>query len=402
MNKKLMAVAVAGVFAAPVAAFAQSSVTISGQLKGGFESLSYGSSNAARVGNHSTTGVADDSSALVFTILEDLGGGLQAEGRLDLRMSVDSGGQSANTAGNAAIGNTAGLASASGNSHLGLKSKQWGTVFFGRQDLHYFNNESNLTDKGSLRATSVALLSYVINPAGRSAPIANATRTGNVVYYKTPDFGPFWMIVAYSSNAAGAGGQETDIGATGRKGWAWNLNPNLSGANWQVGYSYWKSKQDSGQAGNASLTGDQRGDRLYGSYVWSGFKIGLAYDHSKVTGAFNGVVQNKRDVWSIPASYTWGPHTIQGHYTWAQKDKAAQFNGLDTKANMWALSYAYELSKRTSAAFTYAKVNNHSAANYNVFASTSLGLDNGTAGAATGAMAGEDPSIWAVTLRHAF
>ena len=39
MNKKLVAVAVAGLFAAPAVALAQSSVTISGVLKGGFENL---------------------------------------------------------------------------------------------------------------------------------------------------------------------------------------------------------------------------------------------------------------------------------------------------------------------------------------------------------------------------
>ena len=39
MNKKIAAVAVAGLFAAPSVALAQSSVTISGQLKAGFETM---------------------------------------------------------------------------------------------------------------------------------------------------------------------------------------------------------------------------------------------------------------------------------------------------------------------------------------------------------------------------
>ena len=93
MNKKLIAVAVAGAFAAP-AAFAQSSVTISGQIKGGFEGLSYGNYGNPAAGraagtNRSQTGVVDDSSAVVFTVLEDLGGGMQAEARIDLRPSID-------------------------------------------------------------------------------------------------------------------------------------------------------------------------------------------------------------------------------------------------------------------------------------------------------------------------
>jgi len=411
MNKKLLAVAVAGVFAAPVAALAQSSVTISGLIKGGFESQSMGSFSPLRAAgaNKSTTGVVDDSSSIVFTVLEDLGNGMQAEARLDFRPSIDSGGSSAaannvNAAPNA-------LLAAGGNTHLGLKSKQWGTFFFGRQDLHYFNTESNITDKGSLRASPIALLSYVANTtnaagAGKAVVIANGTRTPNVVYYKTPDFGPFWMIVAYSSSVASP--TDGDIGVVGRKGRAWNINPNFSGANWQVGYSYWTSKADGGVQGagltNTVSVGDQRSDRLYGSYVWGGFKIGGAWDKSRVNLALSGVQSNNRTAWSIPASYTWGPHSVHAVYTKANNDKAAVNAGLDTRSSEWAMAYAYELSKRTSVALSYARINNHANADYFLFASTSLGLDNAgnAAGNSVGSLPGEKPTMWGVTLRHAF
>src|SRR6478609_5198282 len=144
MNKKLIAVAVAGVFAAP-AAFAQSSVTISGQIKGGFEQLKLSNAPATR-GNTSQTGVVDDSSALVFSVVEDLGGGLSAVVRLDMRIKPDDGGGSVSAAGAATGAYNPGNI-VSGNSHFGLLSKQWGRIVFGRQDLHYFNTESNITDK---------------------------------------------------------------------------------------------------------------------------------------------------------------------------------------------------------------------------------------------------------------
>ena len=48
MNRKIAAVAVAGLFAAPAAALAQSSVTISGYLKMGFENLKLGDFSSAR------------------------------------------------------------------------------------------------------------------------------------------------------------------------------------------------------------------------------------------------------------------------------------------------------------------------------------------------------------------
>ena len=408
MNKKLIAVAVAGLFAAPTAALAQSSVTISGQIKGGFENLKLSNGGATRIGNTSQSGVVDDSSALVFSVREDLGGGLAAVVRLDMRIKPDDGG-GVNSAGGLATGayNTGNIVN--GNSHFGLQSKQWGRIILGRQDLHYFNTESNITDKGSLRSSSTALLSYI----GGSA-IAGATRTQNVVHYLSPNWGGFTIIGAYSGNP---GGQETDIGTTARKGSAWNFNPNYAAANWQVGYSYWTSKPDSNSAINTSLTTgtgitlpaaasvpiDQRGDRLYGSYVFPfGLKIGLAWDKSKLKSTTGGGDLARRDAWSLPVSYAWGNHTVHVNYSEAGDDKVAAGN---QKASMWGLAYSYDLSKRTSVALTYAQISNKNpdglgvgGATYNLFTSTSLGLG----GSAGGMKAGEDPKMWGVTMRHAF
>lgn len=375
MNKRLLAVAVAGALAAPTAAFAQSSVTISGVFKGGFESSKLGNPNAGRVGNVSNTGVVDDSSRLIFNVVEDLGGGMQAIGQYDLRLKLDDN-QGAPAPASAIAG---------GNDHVGLRSKTWGRIFLGRQDLHYFNRESDLTNRGSLRADSISILSYVV-AAGAPNAIAGATRTQNVVHYTTPNWGGFTMIAAYSSNPSAT---DADIGTTARKGSAWNLNPNMQGSNYQVGYSYWRSKPDAG------ATPDQRGDRLYGSYVWGGFKVGLAWDKSTQTIAATGVKINSRSAWSFPASYTWGAHSINVHYDRAGNDKAAGFAGMDTKARMWAASYAYDLSKRTSAAITYARINNGANANYNFFTGTSLGVSPAP-------LPGEKPRMWGVTLRHQF
>ena len=369
MNKKLIAVAVAGLFAAPTVALAQSSVTISGMFKGGYENLSY--RNYQRVAsNKSQSGVVDDSSRIIFSVKEDLGGGMSAVGQIDMRFAPD-----------------VGSLSTSGNTFFGLSSKSWGTISVGRRDLHYFNRESNLTDKGSLRADSISLLAYVGNTTTGNLAIANATRTQNVVHYLSPNWSGFTFILAYSSSPSA---QDTDIASGVRRGSAWNFNPNFRGANWQVGYSYWDSKADA----NVGNTANQRGDRLYGSYVFPfGLKLGLAWDKSRVKNAATGVTTAKRDTWSLPISYTWGNHSIHFHYDQANNDKAT---AADDKAKMWAISYAYDLSKRTSAAITYAQINNQSGALYNFFTSTSLGLGN------SAVAAGEDPRMFGVTLRHAF
>lgn len=362
MKKKLLAVAVAGALTAPVAAFAQSSVTITGFFKGGVEHTKLG--NSARNPSGALS-VVDDSSRVVFNVREDLGGGLAAIGQVDMRFSIDQG-----------------ALSAAGNNHVGLQSKSWGRIFFGRQDLHYFGRESEMTAKGSLRSDSISLLAFA---GGGATAIAGATRTANVIHYTTPNWNGFSMIAAYSSS--GGGGADADIASGVRKGSAWNLAPVYAANNWTVGYSYWTSKPD------AALAGEQRGDRLFGSYKFPmGFKIGLAWDKARIKTSGAGDT-SKRNAWSIPMSYVWGNHEIHAHFDKARDDKVT---AIDDGASMFAVSYAYNLSKRTSAALTYARINNKEGGKYNLFTGVGLG------GQVVATLAGEDPRMWGLTLRHAF
>lgn len=390
MKKKLLAVAVAGALAAPGFALAQSSVTISGIFKVSLDNQKI--SGGARLAglNSSETRIADDSSRILFNVVEDLGGGLQAIAQLDWRVAFDQGSDS--------IG---------GNNHVGLRSKTLGRIFVGRQDLHYGGRESDLTNlAGSLKADSISLLAYA---GGGGQAIAAATRTPNVIHYTTPNFGGFTMIAAYSTSpnpggavaGVGAAGSltESDIGTAFRKGRAYNLNPNFDAGNWVVGYSYWNQKNDGG-IGAAALAAnagaDQRGDRLYGSFKMAGFKVGLAWDKSRLksaAGATNGTEISNRTAWSIPVSYTMGNNQFHFHYTKARDDRATV---AQDGAKMVALSYQYTLSKRTSVGVTYAKITNDAAANYNFFTTASLGSASGTA------VAGEDPRMMAATIRHAF
>jgi predicted porin len=422
MNKKLLAAAVAGLFSLPAVSQAQSvvnqsSVTISGFFKVSAENISlrsYGGTAGIPAGrpagsNRSEGRLADDSSRIDFNVVEDLGGGLFAVAQAELRMNV------ANP--------SSGLPPMAGNTHVGLRGS-WGQIRAGLQDLHYFQQGSYLTVKGDQRADSMSLMSYA---GGGGQAIANATRTPNVVFYDTPElWGGLTTRIAYSFSPAndgvngttsvtgttGQGGAvppstSADIGTTTRKGRAWNLNPNWNAANLNLGYSYWSSKMDNPNGFATIQAGaDQRADRLYGSYLFPmGLRIGLAWDKSKLTAAnttlaTNGAQISNRTVWSLPVSYAWGPHEIHAHFDRAGNDKAAG-NGLiaagaDTKARMFAASYQYNLSKRTSLALTYAQINNGAAATYNFYNSTSL------ASADSAPKAGEDPRVWALTLRHAF
>ena len=120
MKKSLIALAA---FAATTA-FAQSSVTLSGIIKGGIAANSY-SGSATATNNGSNTSVSDGSSRFILSGTEDLGGGLKANFSIDTRFRADENGGAP----------TGGLVG-TGNAFVGL-SGGFGAVQLGKLDTHY-------------------------------------------------------------------------------------------------------------------------------------------------------------------------------------------------------------------------------------------------------------------------
>jgi len=418
MNKKLLAVAVAGALAAPGMAFAQaSSVTISGFFKVGFESLKYSDENQTlqtvnRLNNNQLR-VVDNSSRIIFNTNEDLGNGMSAIGQLDVRFSPD---QASTIQTSNPIG--------SGNTWVGLKSNTLGMIRLGRFDLHYGKAPSDLTNKaGALQAATTSLFDYI----GQSA-IANATRTQNVIKYDSPNFSGFTGSLAYSTNPVGnseqdmlnttaalgqqsvtpgpipgtaaigtalvAGGATTPGGTnTSRKGYGYNANPEYTNGPFQIGYSHWFAKPDAPIA----TTNDQTGDSVYGYWKFGDLKIGLGWNRSKLENSNSERKVAERDAWSLPVAYTMGPHSFYGHYTEAEHIKSDTIaNTSNTGAKMFALAYEYSLSKRTSVGLTYAQIKNDDAANYNFFTSNSLGSTDAVPGL------GAKLELFQATIFHSF
>lgn len=396
-KKQVIAAAVAGVFLAPATLFAQSSVTLSGRLTMTFDDVTIKN----RAGRNSETAVNDNTSLIRFSVTEDLGGGLQAIGQVETRNQLDTG-----------------SLSAAGSNHVGLRSKSWGTLKIGRENLHFFHRESDMFAKGgSLRGDSIGILGYV---NGGATSIANATRTANMIQWISPTWSGFTLNAAYSSNpdqGSASGGLERDLGSAVRRGRAWNFNPAYKGANFNVGYSYWDGKSDGAFAGLGAptiLTGaifgipaglDQRSHRFFGSYRWGGFKAGLAFDDSRlktVTALATTEISDRR-AWSIPLEYTTGPHSLFVEYSKANKDKAAPWAGLDTDANLISLTYAYSLSKRTALGLNYARLNNGRNSFYNLFTSRNGTQDPlGVASTGPNPNAGEDPRVIGASISHYF
>ncbi len=364
LDKTALASALAAALALPATAQAQSSVTITGFFKVSYEYLKLGDSVKSP---SSEDRVADELSRIYFRVVEDLGGGLQAIGQVEWRINMPAGTDATN-----------------GANWVGLKSKRFGTLKFGRNDLHYNQTPSTINSKGSLRAWNASIVSAA---GGGGTIIAYGTRTPNLIYYETPKWGAFDVIAAYSTNPGAAA--EADIGSTVRKGKGFNVVPRYMTKDWGVVYSYWDAQNDNSPT-------HQRADRVWGFYKLRGFRIGAVYDKSKIRNDFVGTTTSNRDAWSIPLSYQTGKHNFWLEYSEARDDKAT---AAPDGATMWATAYAYDFSKRTSLGLTYTKIRNDSGASYNLWNSASVG----GGGSASGAVApGEDPSVVAATVRHSF
>lgn len=364
MSRRILTAFVAGMLSFPAVALAQSSVTITGMIKMAAETVKLG--NSAKTPS-SEGRIADELSRVIFQVTEDLGGGLQAVAQIDWRVVPD-----------------AGTDAISGNNWVGFRSREWGALLVGRVDLHYHHSPSELTAKaGSLKAWNVSLLSFA---GGGGTAIGLGTRTANLVRYESPNWGGLAFTASYSMNPAPPA--EADLGSNVRKGNAWNFVPSYAAKDWQFAWSHWRSKPD------ALAASDQKADRLWGSYAWGGFKIGLAWDRARLTNGTTGITTSNRTAWSLPLRYATAAHTFYLEYTKARDDKAtAAADG----ARMVALAYNYDLSKRTSLGLTYARITNQAGAFYNLFNSAAA---QGSASAAVAP--GEDPRIWSLGMRHSF
>ena len=311
--------------------------------------------------------VVDELSRVFFRMTEDLGDGVHAIAQIEWRPIID-----------------AGTDAISGNNWVGLRSPSWGQFVFGRADLHYHYTTSEVSSKGaSTKAQNPAILAYA---GGGATAIANDSRTPNVVKYDSPNWSGFTLTAAYSTNPVPATVVEADINSAVRKGNGYNLAPIYTASNWQVGYSYWRAKPD------AMAAPDQRADRAWGYYTWGGFKVGLAYDRSKLTTA--GVTTSNRTAWAPTARYATGPHNFYLEYSKAKDDKAT---AASDGAYMISAAYAYDLSKRTSVGLSYVNIKNDPGAVYNVYV-------GGGAYASTGAapLPGEDPRLFSIGVKHVF
>jgi predicted porin len=340
MQKKLIALAVAGLMSAP--AFAQSNVTIYGTIDYGYvwQSRSvYVDNNYDRIKGRSgiDSGVSK-ANRLGFKGVEDLGNGLKAVFVLEQGLQGDSG---AIWKGGSARQSYAGLAGG------------FGTIAFGRQytPQHVFLGSVDPFGNNGLGSAKNV--------------IAVDDRLDNLVAYISPNWGGFSFIAGWTWGYQGnewLGNNSKDVSASGTQlntTRVWAIAPSFTLGGLFVGANYHKATtEDEGPVDSISAAD------IFASYDFGPVKLGASYGRRKTEINAPGAKDIKIKQYLIGA--TWkitSNDSLRLSYTHRKAEDIGIFNNetRDAKLGQWAIGYEHALSKRTALYAQYAHQNQNSA-----------------------------------------
>ena len=416
MQKKLMAVAVAGVLGAPAVALAQSStVQVFGTMYIEYSIADQGG-NAAVPSLERTTAdyIQTPGSEVGFKGEEKLGGGLSAW--FQCTSTADPRGISQN-------------GWCSRNSALGMKGA-FGNVFIGNWDTPFKRtiSPSNVggNDTGSwgtafLLTGGSTTTAWPGQAAGSGASAGRAIfkrRQNSSINYDSPNFGGFQVMVATTAAQASTG---TLDAANNNKARIMSVGGQYSAGPIYVGVGYEIHKDANGVSGvpvvaGSPREGDDTGWHIGAAYTWGPVKFGGLYTRQKVemgTVAAPGDVRYR--AWHLGVDWKIvGPHGLRAAYTRAQDTRGTPGtafaagvggNGVvrpgvapigvsnDNGAKLYQIRYVYTFSKRTEFNFGYVKLDNDSVGTYNL---------GGLTGGPAAMRPGENQDAWVMSLRHTF
>ena len=352
MNKKLIAIAIAGAMAAPFAANA-GEATLYGKMHVSVDQFDNDNSNAAE---DSGTGLSSNSSRWGIKGAEDLGGGMKAIWQVETGVNLTDGNGGGNMANR--------------NSFAGLAGG-FGTALVGRHDTPY----KIVGRKADLFGDTVGDSRTLINTA--QGATGHDLRPNNVIAYATPNMGGFSAMAAYVSDW---NGDTTDDNETD----AYSINVAYSAGPLWVGFGTQEISM------NAAGVEDPSANRLAASYKLGAAKLTALWQETEDNGGTDGADQT---TWGIGGAYTMGNNTLKAQYYVADE----MDNTNDTGSSKVAVGIDHAMSKQTSVYAMYAAVDNDDAASVNVVTS-----GHGDAGPAGGPELGGDPSAFSVGLVHKF
>lgn len=313
MQKKLIALAVAGLVAAP-AAMAQSNVTIYGVVDAYFGYSKTGSAKKTVVNGGGLSG-----SRIGFRGTEDLGNGLKAVFTLEYALANDV---------NEGIG-TGGLRAR--QQFVGLQGG-FGTVSLGRQ---YAPGFGVFKFDAAMGASPFSPQSILSVQNGMTITPNSPARWNNSINWKSANMSGFTAQVIY-----GLG--ETNELTDRRTGDKFGLNLDYTNGPLAVGVIY--------HHGEKTVLGEDQKEWLLGAtYDFGAAKVYASYQQDKIDSY-------KGKLWNIGVS---APVGGAGSVFLAYADYNNNVDS-DTEATSWALGYTHSLSKRTTVYAAYSQVRNES------------------------------------------
>jgi predicted porin len=419
MNKKLVAVAVAGVLAAPLAQAQTANVTLYGRINIDMEFVS------GRLANNTDPTVyrvTSNSSRFGLRGTESLGGGLNAIFQIENGSIRPTTGDGGNLAGR--------------DSFVGL-SGAWGTFKMGRylapyDDIHGIFGNDNTAATSILSTASVWAQGF----AGQPSNGGFDDRLMQSIRYDSPSWAGLTASAQFSTN----GGQSGPGSATAPSN---NTNAQSYGVFYRngpfvggVAYEYHHN-----QRGLASLPLSDWAFSVAAKWQFSGFNIAGVYEKMEYEVS-NGPtaatqVRNKlkrNSFWAVDTTINvgangqlflyWGKASdgsgsaqntpgpvvtnttcsasgvcIPGAVSGSNISRVAGLaKGDNTGATHWEISYSYDLSRRTRIYTGYVRINNDSNASYNF----NINPYPGNAGTVTGGPVGMNVSGFVMGMYHNF
>lgn len=415
MKQTTIALAIAGLFAAPIA-FAD--VTLSGNINAGPAFVKSGDGSTGVANSLNTTGatpqqgithsgIATNYSNVTIGSLEDLGGGL----KLDFAFQII-----------APISTVTGVTNR--NSHIGLVGDQWGGVWYGTNEnlyeRYYYSVDpldgaagigGNLSILGTpgyggvfdAPANNPTNCLTTINGVARAGCAGFYRRDENSVWYDSPNwggftFGAYTTLSAYKTNGTSlASPGDPRIWGIGAK----YVGPTIPVQAW-VAYESHKDLYGlnvvTGTAGTATGTKD------HGVQVGAGYTLGdlflfanfeqLKYEADGL--ALGLVNEYKRNAWSVGAKWNVPTGYLGAQYMQAQ-DGSCEISGgagcsaANTGAKSVGIGYYHTLSKQTQAYIMGQYINNDDLNFYTVAGGVGVPTNLGA-------------NVWAATvgLKHSF
>jgi predicted porin len=364
MNKKLVAVAIAGVLAAPLAQAQTANVTLYGSFRMAYDYTRFD----GPTGDTSVNTITSVSSRWGLRGSEALGKGMNAIFQCETPVSPDDG--TAGAAGMCGREGWVGLNGSWGEVKLGYGLTPYDDVK-GLSDLQGSNNWEN-PNNGVSSGPGFAKQGLFTNYTNQGSSNSGAfdARYSNSISYKTPDWKGFSLRTQYAIIDE----------SFAKDAWGWDTAVIYRNGPFVGGLTYAYHSDFAGLGGTILAKNDQQSWRIAGSWNFGPVKVLGYYDWAQYDFGGNlpagyGDTYDYSN-WSLGVQAPWQAWVFNAQYNWRNDGLATAFNAStntsggynpsftnlkywgDGGGDHWTVSADYNFSKRTILRMYYAWMQN--------------------------------------------